>query len=35
MAEVEAFVDVSIMFVILIGLCLLALAVLIPELVPR
>ena len=35
LAEVEAYVDVSIMFVILMGLCLLALAILVPELIPK
>jgi tetrahydromethanopterin S-methyltransferase subunit G len=35
MAEVEAYVDVAIMYAILIGLSLLAVALLLPELYPR
>ena len=35
MAEVEAYIDVSIMFAIIIGLSALALLLLLPELVPK
>jgi tetrahydromethanopterin S-methyltransferase subunit G len=35
LAEVEAYVDVAIMYALLIGLSLLALALLLPELFPR
>jgi len=34
LAEVEAYVDVAIMYALLIGLSLLALAILLPELFP-
>jgi hypothetical protein len=35
LAEVEAYVDVAVMYAVLIGLSLLALALLLPELYPR
>jgi len=35
LAEVEAYIDVSIMFAIIIGLSALALLLLLPELVPK